>query len=66
MPSFSPDAGFRNVGTVVAVLDAVDVLTIVVGVVVEVESEESLQATSPTRKGRSRSAFFTDSFCRAK
>ena len=65
--SFSPDAGFKKVGTVVvtAAMGAVEVLRTVVGVVVGAELEEPLQATSPKRKGRSSSAFFTDSFCRA-
>ena len=65
--SFSPDAGFKNVGTVVvtAAMGAVEVLRTVVGVVVGTKLEEPLQATSPIRKGSSSSAFFTNSFCRA-
>jgi hypothetical protein len=62
--SFSPDAGFKNDGTVgVVATGRVEVLTTVVGVVVATESEEAVQATVPKRKGRSRSAFFTPSFC---
>jgi hypothetical protein len=62
--SFSPDAGLRNVGTVVvATTGRVEVLTTVVEVGVATEPEEAVQATVPKRKGRSRSAFLTTSFC---
>jgi hypothetical protein len=63
--SFSPDAALRNdgAGVVVAVAGNVEVVRTVVGVEVATESEELLQATSPNKKGRSRSAFFTGPFC---
>ena len=62
--SFSPDGGFKNVGTVVvAASGTVEVVATVEGVVVDAESEALLQATSPIRKGSSRNAFFTVLFC---
>jgi hypothetical protein len=62
--SFSPDGGFKNVGTVVvAATGTVEVVATVEGVVVDAESEALLQATSPNSKGRSRSAFFTFPLC---
>jgi hypothetical protein len=62
--SFSPDAALRNEGVVDVVATAnVDVVRTVAGVEVATESEALLQATSPTRKGRSKKAFFTFLFC---
>jgi hypothetical protein len=62
--SFSPDAALRNGGVVVVdVAGNVEVVRTVVGVEVATESEELLQATSPNRKGRSKSAFFTFPLC---
>jgi hypothetical protein len=62
--SFSPDGGFKNVGTVVvAATGTVEVVATVEGVEMATESEELLQATSPNRKGRSKSAFFTFPLC---
>jgi hypothetical protein len=62
--TFSPDAALRNDGVVevVAMADE-DMVGSCVAVVAAVESEVLLQATSPIRKGRSRSAFFTFPFC---
>jgi hypothetical protein len=57
----------RNDGAVdVVATNKEDVVGSGEAVVSAVESEELLQATSPTRKGRSRSAFFTVPFCRSK
>jgi hypothetical protein len=62
--SFSPDAALRNEGVVDVVATAnVDVLRTDAEVEVATESEALLQATSPTRMGRSRKAFFTVLFC---
>lgn len=62
--SFSPDAGLRNVGrVVVAVLGKVDAAIDAVSDVLAVESAVFPQATRPTRRGRSKSAFFTIEVC---
>jgi hypothetical protein len=62
--SFSPDAALRKVGVVVvAASGRVDVVRTGAGEVVAPESEALLHATSPKRKGASRSAFFTVLFC---
>jgi hypothetical protein len=62
--SFSPDAALRKVGAVVDVVRGnVDVVRTGSGEVVATESEALLQATSPKRKGASRSAIFTVLFC---
>jgi hypothetical protein len=62
--SFSPDGGFKNVGTVVvAATGTVEVVATVEGVVVDAESEVLPHAASPKKRGRSKKAFFTASFC---
>jgi hypothetical protein len=62
--SFSPDGGFKNVGTVVvAATGTVEVVATVEGVVVDAESEVLPHAASPKKRRRSKKAFFTVLFC---
>lgn len=65
--SFSPDAGLRNVGrVVVAAVGNVVEMTDGAMVVLAPASVVFPQETKPTRRGRSKSAFFTEPFCRAR
>ena len=62
--SFSPEAGFKSDGTVVVVATGSVVVATTTGIVVVAELADFVpHAARPMRKGRSRSAFFTLSFC---
>jgi hypothetical protein len=61
--SFSPDAGLRKEGAVVVEARGAVVVTVEAAVVLVADSAVFPQATRPTRRGRSKSAFFTLEVC---